>query len=274
MQRSKRIPFTDDENQIIRDSVKIYGEDWEAIAKKLHGRTPKQIHDRYINYLRDGLKKEPWTKQEDDILIEMYKSIGSKWSKMMTKLPGRSGNDIKNRWHKHLFKNVFTPIEFNDLNSLEINFDEIDSCDLIQNNQQNSSFKNNYGPDPTTKSGKDNFPCSCGLLKQNVIFPFGEKESGIKQKSQIQMVDFPKNLNTNSACSSISNQFHQKNQKIESKYQTPVKLINKTDIYGNQIKTNQLNSIQDFNHAIFKTDFDINYFIEDLGTQKMDFPWI
>ena len=87
-----------------------------------------------------------------------------------------------------------------------------------------------------------------------------------KQKSQIQKIDFPKNLNANSACSSNSNQFHQKNQKIESKYKKPVKLINKTDIYRNKIKTNQQNSIQDFNQAIFKTDFDINYFIEDLGT--------
>ena len=70
------------------------------------GRTPKQIHDRYVNYLREGLKSEPWTNQEDNILIELFKSFGPKWTKMMKYLPGRSGNDIKNRWHKHLMKKV------------------------------------------------------------------------------------------------------------------------------------------------------------------------
>lgn len=81
-----------------------HGESWEEIAKKLPGQTPKQCHDRYANYLRDGLKSEPWTQEEDEMLIEMHKEIGPKWVKMMKRLPGRSGNDIKNRWHKHLIK--------------------------------------------------------------------------------------------------------------------------------------------------------------------------
>lgn len=32
------------------------------------------------------------------------KEIGPKWSKMASQLPGRSSNDIKNRWHKHLLR--------------------------------------------------------------------------------------------------------------------------------------------------------------------------
>lgn len=76
----------------------------KKLQKKLPGQTLKQCHDRYANYLRDGLKSEPWTQEEDEMLIEMHKEIGPKWVKMMKRLPGRSGNDIKNRWHKHLIK--------------------------------------------------------------------------------------------------------------------------------------------------------------------------
>ena len=104
MHKNKRCPFSENENKIILESVKEIGEDWEQIAHKLTNRTPKQCHDRYYNYLREGLKKEPWTTQEDEILLRLLNEIGPKWSKMTSQLPGRSGNDIKNRWHKHLIR--------------------------------------------------------------------------------------------------------------------------------------------------------------------------
>lgn len=104
MHKNKRCPFSEKENQVIIDSIKEYGEDWDRIAKRLLNRTPKQCHDRYNNYLRDGLKKEPWTDEEDNVLLGLYKEYGPKWTKMTGHIPGRSGNDIKNRWHKHLCK--------------------------------------------------------------------------------------------------------------------------------------------------------------------------
>lgn len=107
--KSKRLLFSKEENEIIKEGVRLHGKDWDEISKKLPGRTPKQIHDRYINYLREGLKSEPWTEIEDEILIRMYHSLGPKWTKMMNSLPGRSGNDIKNRFHKHLNKsNIYS----------------------------------------------------------------------------------------------------------------------------------------------------------------------
>lgn len=111
--------FTEQEDNIILDSIKKVGEDWEEISDRfLPQRTPKQIRDRFMNYLRSGLKSEPWTKEEDDTLLEMFNEIGPKWSKMKAKLPGRSGNDIKNRWHKHLFRNVLQKIALNNYSVL------------------------------------------------------------------------------------------------------------------------------------------------------------
>lgn len=106
MHKNQRRPFTPQENNFIRESVKLVGENWVIISKILTGRTPKQIHDRYQNYLREGLKKDPWTKEEDNQLISLYEEMGPKWTKMIENLPGRSANDIKNRWHKHLVKKI------------------------------------------------------------------------------------------------------------------------------------------------------------------------
>ena len=136
MIKSKKIPFTEQENLIIQNSVKLIGEDWHEISKKLPGRTPKQIHDRYINYLRDGLKTGPWTNQEDEILIKMYRIIGPKWTKMMENLPGRSGNDIKNRWHKHLCKRPFL---HNEMVHNNPNY----NSNIINNSNENHNNNNN-----------------------------------------------------------------------------------------------------------------------------------
>lgn len=104
MQRIKRNLFTKEEDEKIKEIVRNIGEDWSVISKHLHGRTPKQCHDRYMNYLREGLTTNPWAQSEDDLLMKLYAEIGPKWSTMLKQLPGRSGNDIKNRWHKHLVK--------------------------------------------------------------------------------------------------------------------------------------------------------------------------
>ena len=109
MHKIQRRLFTQNENMVIFQSVKLIGEEWEIIAKILPGRTPKQIQDRYKNYLREDLKKEPFSNEEDQKTIELFKQIGPKWTKMMNSLPGRSGNDIKNRFHKHLNKsNIYS----------------------------------------------------------------------------------------------------------------------------------------------------------------------
>ena len=86
MLKTKRYPFTDRENLIIVQLVNFYGEDWDTISKQLPGRTAKQIHDRYHNYLRQGLRNSPWTDREDEILIRMYNAIGPRRKKMMIHL--------------------------------------------------------------------------------------------------------------------------------------------------------------------------------------------
>jgi hypothetical protein len=45
---------------------------------------------------------EPWTSEEDAIVIQQFHRIGPKWVEIGKMLSGRSGNNVKNRWHKHL----------------------------------------------------------------------------------------------------------------------------------------------------------------------------
>jgi hypothetical protein len=80
------------------------GSGWEEIAKQMPDRSARQCRDRFKSYLVDSLVTKPWTPQEDAIVREQVSLIGPKWVEIGKLLNGRSGNNVKNRWHKHLSK--------------------------------------------------------------------------------------------------------------------------------------------------------------------------
>jgi hypothetical protein len=95
--------FTPDEDLTLRTLVERCGtKSWEDIAKEMPGRTARQCRDRYNNYLLGSLVMSPWTPEEDAIIVERYRQIGPKWVAIARQLHGRSGNHVKNRWHRHL----------------------------------------------------------------------------------------------------------------------------------------------------------------------------
>lgn len=53
--------------------------------------------------LNPELVKGPWTKKEDDTVIELVGEYGAKnWSFIASKLNGRIGKQCRERWHNHL----------------------------------------------------------------------------------------------------------------------------------------------------------------------------
>lgn len=94
--KKSRIPFSNYEDELLVKLVKQFGtKSWRMISSLMAGRTPKQCRDRYCNYLTPGFFKGEWTKEEDDLLTELYKKNGSKWSKIKKAFPSRSQNSLK-----------------------------------------------------------------------------------------------------------------------------------------------------------------------------------
>jgi hypothetical protein len=97
--------FKEEEDQLIIYLYEVFGvKKWETISQFFEQRTPKILHDRYVNHLVPNLKKDKWTIDEDDHLLSFVQKYGKRWVLISKQLPGRSPNSIKERFQK-LFLN-------------------------------------------------------------------------------------------------------------------------------------------------------------------------
>ncbi|CAD8092931.1 unnamed protein product [Paramecium sonneborni] len=96
--------WTEEEDKEVLRLTKIYQFNWKQIANEIPNRTGRQIRERYVNHLDSNIIRTPWTKQEDKKIWEMFQKMGTRWSDMSKKMPGRPENMIKNRFYSFIRK--------------------------------------------------------------------------------------------------------------------------------------------------------------------------
>ncbi len=101
-----KVPWSAKEDQMLKSLMETEpGMAWSILAEKLNSmkfgtqRSGKQCRERWRNHLDPEIKKEPWTDEEDCILLEAQLMFGNKWSEIAKKLPGRCENSVKNRFN-------------------------------------------------------------------------------------------------------------------------------------------------------------------------------
>ena len=98
--RCYRYPWTEEEDYLLIQCVQKFGvKNWKVISENIPGRTGKQCRQRWLYNLSPDIQKRKWTAEEDEILMSTQKEVGNKWTLIRKKLPGRSENDVKNRYH-------------------------------------------------------------------------------------------------------------------------------------------------------------------------------
>ncbi|XP_047539355.1 myb protein isoform X1 [Vanessa atalanta] len=95
--------WTKDEDKVLKMYVKMYNENWELIAAQFSDRSDVQCQQRWTKVVNPELVKGPWTKEEDEKVMELVAKYGpKKWTLIARHLKGRIGKQCRERWHNHL----------------------------------------------------------------------------------------------------------------------------------------------------------------------------
>ncbi|GMH10812.1 hypothetical protein Nepgr_012653 [Nepenthes gracilis] len=102
--RSTRGQWTPEEDEILCKAVQRFkGKNWKKIAECFKDRTDVQCLHRWQKVLNPELVKGPWSKEEDETIIQLVDKFGpKKWSTIAQHLQGRIGKQCRERWHNHL----------------------------------------------------------------------------------------------------------------------------------------------------------------------------
>lgn len=105
----KRGPWSPEEDAILKSYIDTHGTggNWMALPTKAGlRRCGKSCRLRWLNYLRPDIRHGGFTDEEDNLIGTLYSQMGSRWSVIASKLPGRTDNDVKNYWNTKLKKKL------------------------------------------------------------------------------------------------------------------------------------------------------------------------
>ncbi|XP_019181998.1 PREDICTED: transcription factor MYB39-like [Ipomoea nil] len=105
----KKGPWSTEEDKKLADYIHENGiGNWQLVPKRAGlNRCGKSCRLRWTNYLRPDIKRGSFSEAEENMIIQLHKQLGNRWSKIAAKLPaGRTDNEVKNYFNTHIKKKL------------------------------------------------------------------------------------------------------------------------------------------------------------------------
>lgn len=97
--RKPHAKFTPEDDERLKSLVDKFGDqEWARISREMPGRNQRQCKERWMYYLNPSLNTTPWTHQEDLLLLEKQRELGSKWVRIAAFFHNRTDAMVKNRF--------------------------------------------------------------------------------------------------------------------------------------------------------------------------------
>ena len=249
-------PWTPEENHIIFDYVKKFGEkNWNKCAEFIKNRTGKQCREHWKNCLNPNIKKGDWTLEEDLFIMIFYKRCHGSWRELIHLFENRTENSIKNRFFSELRKIAANELNINkkksskmDLNNLVKYLDKgievAKSNFMTKNKMSEEDFKNylkkienklnNKRKDKKKKKKIINNNDNYNLLGKKREKNLNEKNKEIKIEEKVIEKKIKEEANESTKTSELSNHnlIKKEESKKENKEIKDNKMIKNEQYYG------------------------------------------
>jgi hypothetical protein len=96
--RHPRSTFRPEEDFRLKELVRRLGRDWNEVARQMSNRNARQCKERWMNYLSPDVCAQPWTDDDDQLLLRKVSELGPKWVQITSFFPKRTDSNLKNRW--------------------------------------------------------------------------------------------------------------------------------------------------------------------------------
>jgi hypothetical protein len=138
----QRSSWTEQEDQkLLELGNKYKGKHWKSISDAVSsvspqgskGKSAKQCRERWHIHLNPSINAGKWTMEDETSLFALHQEIGSKWSIIAQKLPGRTDNAVKNFFFcklRRLVRNIKDGIS--DINANSAHY-EVFHCIYLMN---------------------------------------------------------------------------------------------------------------------------------------------
>eukprot|EP00514_Thraustochytrium_sp_LLF1b_P004873 CAMPEP_0184517544 /NCGR_PEP_ID=MMETSP0198_2-20121128/5612_1 /TAXON_ID=1112570 /ORGANISM="Thraustochytrium sp., Strain LLF1b" /LENGTH=513 /DNA_ID=CAMNT_0026907925 /DNA_START=245 /DNA_END=1790 /DNA_ORIENTATION=- len=91
-------PWTSGEDELLTMLAERYGNHWTSVAAQIPGRTAKQCRERWRLNLDPSINHNPFSFEEDALLLKLHGSLGSRWAEIKMYFTGRTENAVKTRF--------------------------------------------------------------------------------------------------------------------------------------------------------------------------------